>query len=700
MLQPFLFVWILCGIGASIADLNSSFLILLNSVSFYDGVYYPVDSPSSENNTGLTGWKTDCSFRLSVRFPYVIVNFYNEKDLYSAFLPASYYDPKKNDFSFNLKDVSYPLRLFSSYLPTKTKKTIKVSYMTVSKKGSVTILLSGYDNKDGSRVSSTSFVFQKQLSAFSSHSTNPNSSSASASASALLSSSSFLFNEINNNLCTEQNIFNGYWKYDKNQILTEAENWQHCPALRGVRNPDDPRQTRIDRDYQLPFFYRDSSCYVIPLHLSLVLYYFLEEQQIVTVNKTPIQRLLINDGRDGKQFRYRSQDSSNLNSFRLDSPLQSTRLTQQQQAKQLRKAQLRLQQQQESLEYRKIEVQKNLLIIEELLKASNSWFATYKYSIPFISICGDSLSNQIRDISICEMERITRLPYSPTFDETVPHSFYNFTWHPYLRHDLPCHSKCRIDKSFYERFVSVIKEPYDFKHGHHYALHNSCYGCYHVDKFLSGGGSGSVNFSVNGETVIETPQLPPSFLFSWLFKDKDILKPNGKTKVLILSTGAWYGAFNSVENCTKQLNLTIQLLFPLLKDIQIRKKDLLIFWLSMPPMVKELTEELESKYEWKTYSYKSQLIHDAVMKHNIEMAELEKNLQHNSGVIVPRMYFLDLELFGKERKLYEHQKQGLYDSDHLHWINSGPYSVPAYILEAIFHLYIRYRLISQNLVVS
>jgi hypothetical protein len=138
----------------------------------------------------------------------------------------------------------------------------------------------------------------------------------------------------------------------------------------------------------------------------------------------------------------------------------------------------------------------------------------------------------------------------------------------------------------------------------------------------------------------------------------------------------------------------------LLKEIQTRKEDLIIFWLGMPPMMKE-GKDNEKLFEWPSYPKKSILIREAVMKYNQEMVEIDKKSQQaRHGTLVPRMYFIDLESFGKERKLYEYQNQGLYAVDHLHWVNHGPFSVPAYILEVIFHLYIRYRLISQNLVVE
>jgi hypothetical protein len=63
----------------------------------------------------LSDGKFKSSLRLSIRFPRVISTFMTKKkeELYLAFLPISFYDLKKNDgFSFNLRGVSYPPRLF------------------------------------------------------------------------------------------------------------------------------------------------------------------------------------------------------------------------------------------------------------------------------------------------------------------------------------------------------------------------------------------------------------------------------------------------------------------------------------------------------------------------------------------------------------------------------------------------------------
>jgi hypothetical protein len=687
---------LLCENGASITNVNSSFIDLLDSIPYYDGIYSLVNSLRSENTTGLIGWKRHFSLRLSVRFPFVIINFNNQEELYSAFLPSSYYDHKnKDDFSFDLADVSYPRRLLRSGEAPTSKKAISypLSHFTVFKNGSVTVLLPG-EPEESSGNSASSFVFEKRLP------TSSYLSSLSSLSSSASTISSSLFLEITKNLCSAQNLFIGKWKYDKNRILTKAENWQYCFAMR-TAYPDDPRYATsfVNKNYPLPFFYRDTYCYVIPLHLSLILYHFLEEQQSNTV----LRRQLTPNSRAG---RFHSKEPSKLSGITF------SRTDTQAKAKELKgfKIALQKQQQQQQQQQQNVKkgtsekknvpkalIDKNIIKIDELLNTSNSWYSSYNYSIPFISMYGDSLSRQIRDISVCEIERITRI--TDFSNETlVPHSFFNYSFHPYLRQDLPCHSTCRLDMSFYTKHVSLVEKPYYSKNPiNNYYSHNPCYGCYHVDRFL--GRKNNNHFLVNntGSTnVIEKPQLSSSFYFSWLLNDQDIMEPNGKTKLLLLDTGPWYGGYNSIENGTEQVGTTIELLFPVLKEIQTRKKDLIIFWLSMPPMYKELTEDEENQNEWKSYPNKNILIQEAVLKYNEEMKTDSK--QQNDDIAAPRMYFIDLELFGRERKLYEYQQQELYESDHLHWINPGPFSIPAYALEMIFHLFIRYRLISQHLV--
>jgi hypothetical protein len=275
---------------------------------------------------------------------------------------------------------------------------------------------------------------------------------------------------------------------------------------------------------------------------------------------------------------------------------------------------------------------------------------------------GDSLLHQMYENSFCELTRIIQQPFSQ-LERKI-----SFNFHHFLRSDLPCDPLCS-DPSFFRTAIANISET---------GLGSPCYGCYLQKRFLNETSDNATDDMVN------------QFLFPWLYDESSRTGIPLDTEILLLDSGAWYNKYNHVISSNVYYREMIAKLFPLLRDLQKKRKQLVIFWLGLPKMFMKSWKS----FEWKDFGEKNAMIMNAVDEYNLYW-KLSSEL---GGGKIQKMFYLDVDKFTSDRKKFEYTKLGQYHTDHVHWMIPGPYSIPSLELEAILHLFIRNKLKSHNFV--
>jgi hypothetical protein len=710
MILKLFFIIVVCLIGLFYIVALESFDSIVTSFPFYDGVYFLVNSEKQKNDV-----VSEYSISLNIHYPFVVVNLNNEDLLYSSPLSPDFYRSTttgnpSTSFSFVGKDISYPASLLTKELAATLQgsKATPFSFFEVSSKGTINIFLSNHEMKPVK----PSLVLQKRAI-----------SSSSSSSLSSLSSSSFLWNEITTNLCTEKDILIGKWKYDKRRSLTKTiSGYENCPKFRHTITES---PLTVNLRYQLPFFYQNNSCFVLPLELSMLLYHaILQENQ-------QHSKLEEEKGKDHRLLQSRTTDSldqvkdSNVvhQKLKLSNIKSSTRIKSKLFSKKASSLQTSEKKDTSSVQNAVEKItkkeKKSMKRKERTSSISSSTspkdlFANIipiqpllfeNYSLPYISFYGDSMVWQLGEALTCEVEKITS-----KFPTEMNKNLFSYTFHPYLRQDFPCFSQCRNhSSSLYAESIVRLSKPYYRKDPtRNFFDHNPCYGCYLVDSYHK---NNSLSLSVNSNsnriqevsTINKTDQQISylKFLYPWIY-DKYYGEENEKTNILILGTGAWHDNYNYIENSTNHFQSFLIEVFPLLKELQTNKrKDLLIFWVSLPTMFQTLSPTDEVLFEWESYSKKNALLKTAITKYNKEMETeflQQSGSDNRQSVFLHKMFYIDMETYASSRKFYEWKTQKLFAHDHLHWIIPGSFSVPSFVFEIIFHLFIRYHLINDRLI--
>jgi hypothetical protein len=274
------------------------------------------------------------------------------------------------------------------------------------------------------------------------------------------------------------------------------------------------------------------------------------------------------------------------------------------------------------------------------LNDTSTYFHNIYDSKHIVSVLGDSLSGQYYIALRCSLEAL-HLNYNID-------SYYNVEL--FYRPDLPCDETCLINKTFRDEEIPKFR--------------NQCLAC--RDGILHP----MSEYSLNSDKIPDT---------NWL----KLIPKN--TKILVLGGGAWFNYFHGLINATQTYIEALHYIGPFLKDFKV-SYGMDVYWMSLPPvfyndLINGFTNStnnrttplnyVEKQYEWQLFE--------------------EKNILAKQILITYDVTVLDTWKAMLDRKHHDiNIAEGV--GGRLHWCNPGPYSIPVWLNQLVFHLHIQKQL--------
>jgi hypothetical protein len=247
-------------VNGSGSHINALFEELVENIVNVDGEYLYLHKAGEQPGSGLTV----PSIKISTKYPYVVLQVHGDRNhdhVYSVkpnngsneSSDQSSVHSESTVMAFQVENISYA----ALFQENKNPAYHNLNIFSIKKSGTIHLQVIDYNHEHKHHHHHLRFRKSKDHS---------------------------LKSLIKHHLCSPEDLLPGKWKIDPNNVQLDSSKWDHCPAYRKA-NPG-TSYLCPGTGYFASFYYPDSNCYVLPLHLSGFLLYELYEKETILLMKS------------------------------------------------------------------------------------------------------------------------------------------------------------------------------------------------------------------------------------------------------------------------------------------------------------------------------------------------------------------------------------------------------------------------------